>query len=275
MTNVTSVYLFGGIGNNLFQIAHALHLSSSGQKVQLITFLTRPSLLTRLLKWNVHPDETLVHLLQNLSLPIKQKLFLGELVWLIFIFFFYRRYVKTIGYKSSVSNVHFGYFQSGDHLTQEIFASLKPAISYHDNFQAKGLVIHVRLGDFPKNQRLQALYYDQALQDLAVKNQLPKDVLVVSNDLEGARSLIEPVLLNFKSQSLKVDFVCQSANIDFRSMVNCKVLIGSNSTFSLWAGLLGESELAYFPMHLSNGDRFIKFAPPPNIQLVEYSHLYQ
>ena len=274
MTKMTSVYLFGGIGNNLFQISHALHLSNSGQKVQLISALTRPSLLTKILKWNVHPDDSLVAVLQNLHLPVKQNLNFLDIFWLVFIFVFYRRPIKAGGYKSKISNIHFGYFQSGDHLNQESLALLKPAINNDEILGTNGLVIHMRLGDFPNDQRLQPVYYSQALQELAANNKLPKDILVVSNDVEGARSLMETALSDVDTQSVKVDFVCQSANIDFQTMLKCKILIGSNSTFSLWAGLLGESELAYFPMHLSNGNKFVKFSPPLNIQLLEVPHCY-
>jgi hypothetical protein len=114
-----------------------------------------------------------------------------------------------------------------------------------------GVSVHARRGDYVTNQKTRNFhgycgnsYFVEALMrasDLGFTN---KGVLISSDDKQCAIDLQQIA----KRFTRRVDVV--ETNNPYRTLIqltNSKAFIGSNSTFSFWAGYLNERDLRIFP----------------------------
>jgi hypothetical protein len=123
-------------------------------------------------------------------------------------------------------------------------------ISYKKNFELRSIeedygVIHIRRGDFKKNDRiLQFEYYNKSLRYLISLNRLPKKMLIIGPITKAeVNSLKERFHFNFLIQN-------SSELDDLRLLHNAKIAIGSNSSFGFWPICCGKSKIAIFPIEL-------------------------
>ena len=82
------IFLMGGTGNNLFQLALGSEFERRGYKVRYNTFLRKQNFATRILGWSIHEDKLINYFLESESTV--SKLSFSELLKLVYTFIFYR-----------------------------------------------------------------------------------------------------------------------------------------------------------------------------------------
>lgn len=240
------VYLFGGLGNCLFQLNYASNLCASGLYVYINTDLISSHHIIRLLGWTDH------HSLRDLSvlgalLPfkIKNKNYITTCRRLLSSYLVAKIRRKQFPCLSVSTEAHslssFGYYQLDNHPNPSFLAHLRFSLSQYVAHKSRlrniidcinsldaAAVVHVRGGDF-LNQRsipiLPVAYYANALQGL-------KKAFIVTNDITYANLLFEKI---------KIDYTIippQSPVSDFALLQSSRYKVIANSTFSWWASEL-------------------------------------
>jgi hypothetical protein len=140
-----------------------------------------------------------------------------------------------------------GYFQSWkyhQHYAEQIYSLAQKLVHESEQFkylQSKFnfkelIAVHVRRGDYTKLEDYHGLlnseYYQNALAKLKILDQTPQKIVVFSDDLEEARKVVPGAVLYIGSKELT------SPAENLVLMSRCKALIGANSSFSLWAGMI-------------------------------------
>lgn len=256
------VNLFGGLGNQLFQIAAAINLSRIKNKEIIID----ESLLNyfRFSHKRVDLSEIFeIHFKkkrQNNYLNIGIKKLILKFKYIIK---FQSYYVNEINYSEFLESKSdklemIGYWQNLDYLTpykNEILNTIR-----FKNFdidekllkkieQTNSVSLHIRRGDFlSKNNTvsygLPIEYYLKALNKL-VKLEKKFNLFIFSDDKEWVKKEFVKYLSDFDYQIVSTD---QSYK-DFFLMVQCKHHIISNSTFSWWGAFLNDNKnkLVFYP----------------------------
>ena len=239
------VKIIGGLGNQLFQLAYALHLNKNEKKV----FLDISSFKT----YKLHGGYQLRNF--NHSLPILK----SSLIVKIFKLFF-----KTIKYeKLKFKNFNFiflkynniyldGYFQNENYFNEsEKFIKdclIKSKLNESDTFKKikKKIIsentcsIHVRRGDYtnPKNIKIHGLlnlkYYEDAIE--IIKKKGVQNFIVFSDDIDWCKK-------NLKFS--KIDMIYSDSGLsqieDLFLMSFCSSNIIANSSFSWWGAWLNQN----------------------------------
>ena len=140
-----------------------------------------------------------------------------------------------------------GYFQSWKYHRQyaeQIYSLAQNLVHESDqlkhlqsNYDFKELIaVHVRRGDYTKLEDYHGLlnseYYRNALAKLKILDQAPQKIVVFSDDTEEARKVVPGAVLYVGSKELS------SPAENLVLMSRCKALVGANSSFSLWAGMI-------------------------------------
>ena len=251
MKNTTKIYLFGGLGNVLFQIAFAKFISDKKNvEVELIQIgrFKFESLMHDLIQgdWcggisqSRYPLKPLVFIYKLLARIQPKKYFIDVNL---------AKFPK-VPFVNFNHQTYFGYFQKLEFATYakaEIEAAIIRNVKtdwYFENAREiqndQALGIHIRRGDFMQAGSYHGLlsesYYQTAI------NQLPElqSVWVFSDDIALARKLFETVKVN-----CKIHFVSPPSNT---SSVESLLLLSlstyqimANSTFSWWAALISHN----------------------------------
>ena len=140
-----------------------------------------------------------------------------------------------------------GYFQSWKYhqcyaeqiysLAQKLVHESEQFKYLQSKFNFKELIaVHVRRGDYTKLEDYHGLlnseYYQNALAKLKILDETPQKIVVFSDDLEEARKVVPGAVLYIGSKELT------SPAENLVLMSRCKALVGANSSFSLWAGMI-------------------------------------
>ncbi len=249
MRNIT-IFLYGGFGNNLSQVNFGSLLESKNYQVKYCDVLTKKNLFTRILGWNIH-DQT--HKNLNLSyvnfgffrlLKIFSTLLISKILTKNFSSVFYEGDL----FVSKIDEIHlkkfkyfFGYFQSSLLLKKGIKLELISKIN--QSKKKDQIAIHMRGGDYAKNDRLNEDYYIKALQMIGDSHM---QIKVFTNDIKYAEKI-----LNFLNVS-NYEFSNGNPFDDFIEMACSKVIISGNSTFSIWSSICSKAERIFLPKKKTN-----------------------
>ncbi len=277
-----TLYLAGGLGNQMFQIAYATEVCGRRNFNIDISFYesSRPAILD-LLNLQEHVSKRKIskarRRILNLGIRISSKeairfRFFRNSVHLVYsvLFIISERFNvrlnlgRGVGYTKTFSNMYshrplaiIGYFQSYktassikitlENRLQEIGNGL--AIQYPwINAAVSPLVIHVRLGDYLTESKFgvpSADYYIHSVKSI-LKNAPASEIWLFSNDTAKARAYLGEL---FNSYSIRVigEELDEVETLALMRLGSNFVI--SNSTFSFWAAFLSDSEdgIVYFP----------------------------
>jgi len=225
------VNVIGGVGNQLFQIAAGYSYSKKYAKNLIINPYnwvagqgTNPLIYKDTIFKNFQYDS-----FQGDITPIQEKRF---------------NYDELPFIEGSVSLN--GYFQSlkyFEDVKDEFISSLNlPDIN---NTLIPEVGFHIRRGDYLKHARIHHVCKTNYF-EYFFKKFKDKDIKIFTDD---PNHVIE--------EFAKYKFEILKSNSDIKElacMAKCKVLVGSNSTFSWWAALIGNS-ISYFPSKWFADDR--------------------
>ncbi|MEQ2025037.1 alpha-1,2-fucosyltransferase [Xenorhabdus szentirmaii] len=239
-----TIFLGGGLGNNLFQIAYGEFLTQKGYHICYNSYLTKKNIITKLLGWSIHNNEITHRLLKDKN--VSDSINLMDIIFLAFSFF-NKKITHDNLYNAPESNSkrYFGYALQGCHLRKEVFSILSQDIRqlFYDKTCQNEIdtVLHIRRGDFSKECALTDSYYIEALKRLKPQG----DVIVVTDEPKIIDYVKNNIYKNVKLSSGK------SMLDDFFTIFNAKNVIMSNSTYCYWACILGDVERTTYPSKIS------------------------
>jgi len=246
------VRINGGLGNQLFQYAFGLALSSATNSIVKFDLYD--------LKHNTGFSIREFHL-NNI---IKKKQICSRLERYLYLFRRVKRFkyfhflfpliciekkftYDPIYFKTTSSTYFIGYWQSFKYLDilsrtdiynfKILFNDLTYPIFNTDN----SVCIHVRRGDYLKLKNLYIIldfdYYYKAICQIKKINPDISDFIVFSDDIDLAKELLsfDHIRFHFVNNEAISDY-CQ-----FKMMIKFKYFIIANSTFSLWAAFLSNT----------------------------------
>jgi hypothetical protein len=149
--------------------------------------------------------------------------------------------------KNEVDKVYDGYWQNIRYIqNQEYYLNRVLKEKYSKDFVENitdNIVLHIRRGDqatFLSSNiytMLDVEYYEMAINYIKLHGESFNEVTICSDDILWCRKNITKLAgvdkINYSSSSSMIE--------DFLLMYNAKYLISSNSTFSWWAGYIGNS----------------------------------
>ena len=244
MNKTINIWLMGGLGNVLFQVNYGRYLRSKGCNVHFIDNLVKKNVITRLLGWKIHsPDFRSINeefISKNIGYTILALVLARSKVGIFALYcpgFF--------DFEKDLSKNIFCYFQSLENL-QEVDIGIDRA-----EFGPRELpipfepyvAIHRRYSDTGWEQPLLT-----PIVDLFDHSR----VLVCSDSKRQAIIDLEQYALNYALSD-----GCSSFD-DFLVLVDSKILVCSNSTFALWALLIGSHDSVYVPKRLADNFPFIR-----------------
>ncbi|MDA8860550.1 hypothetical protein N9I36_01165 [Planktomarina temperata] len=222
----STIWLMGGLGNQLFQFNYGSYLKSIGYSVVYSDYLTKRNFSTRLLNWKIHEfcpieDQDIVSIKPLTAVGVT---LLAKAPLLNHVSNFYR--ASEIKPKSL--NI-FGYFQDFfEVIDSNSFLSMKPMR------RESSIVCHLRMTDTLWNKE----YTSRIIREfLDYPSSIDMKKIVVTDHPELARNMF----------SSDITVVKRSVKEDFDLMRAASVLFLSNSTFSFWAAKLGSNQMIYAP----------------------------
>jgi len=216
------VYLFGGLGNNLFQVNHGLTLGAG--QVFFVTNLIESRFWSQIFRWAFHEPTILkVPFLNDVQFKRISTFLVFAHISNLIISRVLQKPVFGVSWESLIATrVNFGYFQDCPSESWVIKFRSKLRKEHFDH------VVHLRLGDSP------TLQVDVDAQ-IKLLNQLKHNMIyVVTNDRASALKLLKKV-------NTKVAFVGGNVIDDLEIMRCSKTLIIPQSTFSLIAAFSSHS----------------------------------
>jgi len=270
--NTPTFYLVGGIGNQLFGYAAGMAFSKVNKTPvkyvlsQIERSITHhgSTILTLSLDIDIDINRTR---LQRLRIRFSNKLSrlirnaTGQSIWNSQV---YRS--TEIGYdanflKSKYLKSFHGYFQSWKYVdtVYEIFPTSDKILRSPSEWfcrmselaiLVKPIVIHVRRGDYKKLTdtygELSADYYASALR--LVRELLPENpIWVFSDDIEGARDLLFPILPEDANWIIPPSEKNPVESLVLMSLGAANII--ANSTFSWWSAMLNRSSVITLAPH--------------------------
>lgn len=245
----------GGLGNNLSQLLVAFLLKERGFTIEVVNNLCTVNFITRFLKWTIHDQSTSEIYHEKFKLlHVKTLSVIMDLFWLKVSFFFNIRIFNRLFDSNRLSSIEDivqkslgkqkiilgGYWQNLNIYNEINLKKFKQFILGGDlkyNNKNDSGCIHIRGGDFLKlNKHLGKSYYIKAIHYL--RNS--KSLMVYTNDREYADQVLQKSIPYKYSDN-------KNAKEDFLEMLYFKEMVCSNSTFSIWAGLLSNAELIVLP----------------------------
>lgn len=241
-----TAYLNGGLGNQLFIWAAAYEIAERNKADLILNISNIKGREFGLNEFDLDPIGLSVSKLRSYEI---QNILMKRL-WILRHSsdnYFERRfnYCDEVSRLGAGTAIH-GYFQSTryfENTASEIKRQLKlrnPSKDYLEIEEticdSKSLIIHVRKGDYQhsssQHKVLTQHYYLRALREL---ESCYEEIFVFTDDLDWAQEIV----------TLEARFITKekvgSAAENLVLMSKGKLLIGANSTFSLWAGILMDS----------------------------------
>lgn len=252
-------YLYGGVGNQLFQYFLLYPRASDFvvSKLFLQGYRTQTSSISRLLDVPVIEDKldtnfSLKNFVKRNTIRFASKMQLAELMGIK------GDNSRELFDRSEAS--YFGYWQRSDlfePFRKEILAAnWRHTDMFLDEFNRKIVisdgvyVLHVRKGDYllKKNMKifsdLDTDFYLQGFNDILEPVQ---SIIICTDDVHWVRqNLLQPLSKVCSRVEMSSDYGCQDWVDDFLLMRFSKNLIMSNSTFAWWAAFLNNNNI-YFP----------------------------
>lgn len=242
--DVITLFLRGGLGNILFQIAAALAISRKGGPPVVVTKdYAKPFL-------EPETDMLVTDVLGHFGFPVIERTNRPHLIDLTGALLRGRRWMhdnnagKFLGKPSHIHPLAIsGYFQSWPLLKTEIseIAELVSTLLFEANFElgeAPSGSIHLRLGDYTSHARvfgtLDAEYFANSIRTLLTTRKDSGGVVsVFTNDVIEAKRRLEgfPFPLDFRTHVSPLQTLL--------SMSKSQWIVGSNSTFSWWSAAVG------------------------------------
>jgi hypothetical protein len=243
MKKIHELILFGGLGNQLFILFKAYRLSIINptdiillnySPISLSVRKDRPLAVERFIV------QDNIILVDNVFAKIRYKTISG--LFKLFNKFFLFDSFKLNLYKYNFTYSYHQKFVEGD-ISEYILHILKPLFK---SDRVNTLAIHIRRGDYlDKNHQLHGLVQMQQILkevDYSLSNHMFDSITIYTDSPEQIEmkqfSHFEvPVFLDSGGDSIEV----------FRRMCNSTGIIGANSTFSLWAIILGNPKISSIP----------------------------
>jgi len=244
--NRISVFLMGGLGNQLFQLARAYSLKEMGYDVCVVRLTRFKTIIYKLIGFTQHEDWLdIENITKTLNIPIKEVNFY-QIVFLALIFLIKKFKVniffdtvlnqnKTIQFKF----VDVGYFQSEKHISKNsidvIASSIINSLEIHHSDEIKSFIAHIRGGDFLYKHRTESqvlpINRNEAYELLKLASHIKTNIQIVTNDKDFVSEIF-----NFSKDIVIRE--SKSAKDDFLTLCRSNILFLSNSTFSFWAGVI-------------------------------------
>ena len=247
-----SLYLMGGLGNNLSQLFFAYKLQLLGYEIEVNNFLCTKNFITKILKWSIH-DQTVQEIYSSKFVIKKINIIkvIADLILLNISRVFNRWFLKWYFDANCIGSLNellkqqtrkrivlAGYWQQLNIYTEHELNEFRDYLFENINKSSlNNLGIHIRGGDFIKlNRNLNISFYNNALDQVKEID----SATIFTNDKNFSRE--------FLPNSLSYQFSLNgNSKNDFMEMLSFEKLICSNSTFSIWAGLLSFAERIIIP----------------------------
>lgn len=230
MKSDVTVYLMGGLGNNLFQYNFGEYLKKSCDlNVSYNRFLCSQNFITRYKRFTIH-EFSLPLLLEGVNTKTRfhpsiilggMKLNMLGCSWMD-------------GCDIPSARHLFGYFQDLQFHSRNLCIELQPSAvgACANEFD---WIIHLRFGDAP-NPSENLAYYRSALERIGRK----KSILAVTDDKIKSSELLSQYSDCYMVQRLGVVE-------DFYTLAGARALVVAPSTFSWWASRLGSAKETILP----------------------------
>jgi hypothetical protein len=253
------IVLYGGFGNQLFQLNFANYLRKKAGVSQVVV-----NQALNKIKAQLNSGDLVLEGSGNGSHRLK-----SLFVYCVYRFMFKFPKIPILKPQTDltfVDNSHkectmIGYWQNTVYCDKEFSRS---CLNFElPEVRENVIAIHVRGGDYltKKNKKLYANldseFYERALR--AISSLLLEDykVEVVTNDIEYAIEVIDPI---FRYKKNKIDYINKSLEEDFKLLASAEFLLSSNSTFCWWAGFLGHAQHIVQPAEWSKFSKRRKFS---------------
>lgn len=236
MSNKTKkkIFLFGGTGNYLFQIGHAIELSKLNFDVVLFYLPQKLSFIWKFFGFTQQEIWINTHLIAE-----KNKLQIEKINFIDAVNVLTRYLLKKLNFnvnfdlplcqQSFISSKYvIGYFQSKSHQSYKTLEHLAKLISSELNISKKLYmrnVIHFRAGDFDKASYIKK----DVLKHIASEHE---KIIFTTNDRKKVKKYCDSIDLDYEINNSK------SALDDFKFMSTSQRLYVSFSTFSFWSALI-------------------------------------
>ena len=243
------IFLKGGVGNNLFQLAQGVYLSDMGYDVSYNLALTRRNALTRLLGWSAHPDDA--RSVAFAGEALEDGLSSADLAFLLGEFAasrILRRPVPTLSALDGKSDVRIArYYAAGEFMTERVIRRMRriirdrlAAVEYYADAPRLPAIVHYRAGDMPPHKRLAFGFYRRSIEKIA---HLHDEIHWITNDERSLASALGQSAGGVRHRAARSN----TATEDFILLMRAGSIVCSNSTFCYWAAILGDSERLIFP----------------------------
>ena len=252
-------YLYGGVGNQLFQYFLLYPRSSDFVVSELFLqgYRTQTSAISRLLDMPVMDDSrdtnfSLKNFIKRNGIKFASKMQLAEFAGI--------KVDNSIELFDRSDASYFGYWQRSDlfePFRKEILAAnWRHTDVFLDQFDRKIVlsdgvyVLHVRKGDYllKKNKKIFSdLDIDFYLKGFSDILEPVRSIIICTDDVVWVRqNLLQPLSKVCGRVEMSSDYGCQDWVDDFLLMRFSRNLIMSNSTFAWWAAFLNNNNI-YFP----------------------------
>lgn len=245
--NVHEVIIKGGLGNQIFCLFHAYKISLRSNE-RIFLNLTNYSFGDR-------KDRSFI--LDLLYPPLVDEFKISKNLLSKTLYFFTRFFEKFL-LKSNKNYlpgdnpffinywnkryIHSGYFQkiTESKLDKQCFALIKKKLNpYVNKKKSNYLAIHIRRGDYlTEKHSMHGIIHEKYFLEEA-------KILLSKNNYDGIKifsdspDLIQKNIFKILHKNIVIDKGGEPIEV-FKRMANNKGLIASNSSFSLWAGILGD-----------------------------------
>lgn len=231
--HIATIYMFGGLGNILFQLAAAKYLQDNGRNVIVNNSLTRSNIFTRTLKWTIHDNFELISEDLN-QFEISHKIGVLDLIYLVRVLISKRYFNSSKFDDLSLNNQRYlGYFQKI--LVSNTFLD-SYLLSVADSLKAKlnanlvsACVVHHR------SQESDWSGQSNALERFGVSVDKFLIIHVLTDDVLSARRIYMNETVYNISRGELID--------DLSRMTYAKCFLGAASTLSFWACLMNSNEV--------------------------------
>jgi len=249
LSKINILFITNGLGNTLFQSAFAELLSlNTREKVIVKDYIAYPHFFTKyILKWNFHEEDCIDYS------KFKKDFNVYDIFALLIIFFisrFNRLFLISNYYSVSFFNrkYYHGYYQEiKNNLNSESikkncfkYITFREDLlnnNYADNLK-NVLIIHIRHGDFEKEDQLGLDFYTNAfLEIVKLSSKHFVDIKIIGVSSKRFTKSLMRSLSKLSSKKIKFLNLTNKSKIkdDFLTIWNAQYFIASNSTFAFWA----------------------------------------